>query len=282
MGNGGNASGNSGYGGSTGSGQGYSGGGSGGGGSTMGNNNATGTNFGGGSGANSNESIGGGRTGSSSSNNAATAGVGSVGSRQAVAEQGASGGSNTSAEGYIVGQPPSEKSVSEQTSQSTDKQSTDNQSSGRRMMPLRPGEWQPHEKPPTIKPEEEKPDEKRDSRHQKSLASKRGRDWALPDAANGSVPITRPIRVECRSDQLLIVPEAGLSGVKAISLGARTETSTQAFISAVWDHMETWGIAGRGMYWRPVLNVYVAPGAEQRFADLQMLLDGSGLKVVRK
>jgi len=45
--------------------------------------------------------------------------------------------------------------------------------------------------------------------------------------------------------------------------------------------LAAWGIAGRGMYWRPVLHVYVAPEAEQRFAELSALLEGSGLTVER-
>ena len=193
-----------------------------------------------------------------------------------------SGGQISSAEGYIVGQPPTEKNLSDQKSAATAKHAEADQGNGVPVMPLRPGEWRETEKPPPIKPEDEKLDEKKNGKHAKSLASKRGQDWALPDAAHGSVPVTRPIRVECRPDQLVIVPEAGLSGGKTVPLGTRTEASTEAFISAVWEHMETWGIAGRGMYWRPILNVYVAPGAEQRFADLQMLMDGSGLKIVRK
>jgi hypothetical protein len=187
-----------------------------------------------------------------------------------------------SSEGYIVGQPPTENNQPDQTSHATADKAMSDQGPAKLVMPLRPGEWRESVKPPPIKPDDEKPDEKKNGKHPKSLASKRGSDWALPDAAHGSVPVTRPIRVECRADQLIIVPEAGLSGGKAVPLGTRTEASTQAFISAVWEHMETWGIAGRGMYWRPVLNVYVAPGAEQRFADLQILLEGSGLKIVRK
>jgi hypothetical protein len=187
-----------------------------------------------------------------------------------------------SAEGYIVGQPPSEKNLADQKSTTTAKHAEADQGNGVPVMPLRPGEWRETEKPPPIKPEDEKIEKMKNDKRSKSLAAKRGQDWALPDAAHGSVPVTRPIRVECRADQLVIVPEAGLSGGKTISLGTRTETSIQAFISAVWEHMETWGIAGRGMYWRPILNVYVAPGGEQRFADLQMLMDGSGLKIVRK
>jgi hypothetical protein len=187
-----------------------------------------------------------------------------------------------SSEGYIVGQPPTEINQPDQKSQTSAERPTPDEAMGKPVMPLRPGEWRESAKPPPFKADDEKPDEKKNGKHPKSLASKRGPDWALPDAAHGSVPVTRPIKVECRADQLIIVPEAGLSGGKTIPLDTRTEASTQAFISAVWEHMETWGIAGRGMYWRPVLNIYVAPGAEQRFADLQMLLDGSGLKIVRK
>jgi hypothetical protein len=188
-----------------------------------------------------------------------------VGSKEAVAP-----------EGYIVGEPPSEKNKPEHTTRIAADQSNANI-----VMPPRPGEWQERQKPPPIPPDDEKSDKKKDL-HQKNLASKRGRDWALPNAANGSVPITRPIKVECRADQITILPETGQSGGKTIPIGTRTEASTQAFISAVWEHMGTWGIAGRGMYWRPVLNVYVTPDGEQRFADLQMLMEGSGLKIVRK
>jgi hypothetical protein len=197
-------------------------------------------------------------------------------------ESKASRGQNVSAEGYIIGQPQTEKNLPDEKTKAAASRAMADQGNGVPVMPLRPGEWRETEKPPVIKPIEEKLDDKKNGKHAKSLASKRGQDWALPDAAHGSVPVTRPIRVECRSDRLIIVPEAGLAGGKTVPLGIRTDTSTEAFISAVWEHMETWGIAGRGMYWRPILNVYVAPDAEQRFADLQMLLEGSGLKVVRK
>ena len=46
--------------------------------------------------------------------------------------------------------------------------------------------------------------------------------------------------------------------------------------------MDAWGMAGSGMYWRPILNVYVAPNAERRFSDLQTLLEDSGLTLQRK
>ena len=113
------------------------------------------------------------------------------------------------------------------------------------------------------------------------MAAKRGADWGLRDAARGSVGVTRPIRVECYADRLVVVSDRSPADNKVIALGPRTASSIDTFVSAVWEHME-WGMAGRGMYWRPVLQVYVAPDAEQRFAELSALLEGSGLTVERK
>ena len=36
------------------------------------------------------------------------------------------------------------------------------------------------------------------------------------------------------------------------------------------------------MYWRPVLTFHVAPNAETRYRDLEILLEGSGLDVTRQ
>ncbi len=113
------------------------------------------------------------------------------------------------------------------------------------------------------------------------LAKVRGRNWGLPNAARGSVPITSPIRIDCCPDRLVLVPEKGLGQPKVIPLGPRTQDSVDALISDVWEYIERWGSAGTGMYWRPVLNVHVAPNAETRYSDLQILLEGSGLEVRR-
>jgi len=104
----------------------------------------------------------------------------------------------------------------------------------------------------------------------------------LRDAARGSVGVTRPIRIECCSDRLVVISDRGPADNRTIPLGPRTASSIDTFISALWGHIEGWGIAGRGMYWRPLLQVSVAPDAEDRFADLSALLDGSGLTVKRR
>ena len=156
---------------------------------------------------------------------------------------------DTPPEGYVAGRPPRE----------TDGQpSTDGQA-----MPLRPGEYRPRSQA-------------------KSLADVRGHEWALRNRQQGSVPITRAIRVDCYPDRLVLVPERGLDGGQIIGMGPQTSQAIDPFVAALWHYMDTWGMAGQGMYWRPVLNVRVAAGAEPRFTDLMHLLEGSGLTVRRK
>lgn len=119
----------------------------------------------------------------------------------------------------------------------------------------------------------------RNSKPPQKLANTRGRNWGLPDATESAVAITRPIRVECHPDRLVIVPEKALGEPKTIVLKGGTEASIDTFVSAVWDYMEIWGKAGRGMYWRPVLNVYLGRNAELTAAELEALLQDSGLLV---
>ena len=107
----------------------------------------------------------------------------------------------------------------------------------------------------------------------------RAKNWALPDANSQSVPITRTVRVLCRDDRLVIMPERGLEGGQVILLDARTEDSLEEFVSKMWEHMKGWGIAGSGLYWRPVLALQVIDGGEQRAKELTLLLENSGVEV---
>jgi hypothetical protein len=189
-------------------------------------------------------------------------------------------------DGYIVGQPAKEREALPKQPPEQEESVQSPTAGMQRGRILRPGEWEPRPEPPPKRPEEKHDDfdkdKKRGAKHEKSLAEKRGADWGLRDAARGSVGVTRPIRIECYADRLVIVSERSPAANRVIPLGPRTGSSIDTFISGIWEHMETWGIAGRGMFWRPVLQVYVAPDAEQRFVDLAALLEGSGLTVVRK
>ena len=184
-------------------------------------------------------------------------------------------------DGYVVGQPPHEP-VAANTSQPPSEDARPGRA-------LRPGEWEPSPDPPPKEPK--KPDDEKDKdkdldrfgrKREKSPIDKRGEDWGLRNAANGSAGVTRPIRVECYHDRLVVVSERGPIYNGQVAIGPRMASSIDPFISAIWEHMDAWGIAGRGMYWRPVLEIKVAPDAEQRFSDLNALLTGSGLTVVRE
>jgi hypothetical protein len=111
------------------------------------------------------------------------------------------------------------------------------------------------------------------------LAESRGRDWGLPEGGAGSVPITRPVRIDCHADRFVLVPERGSGRPREIALDGPTRKAVDELVSAIWDYMDTWGIAGRGMYWKPVLSVHVASGGQSRFNDLKALLEDSGLEV---
>lgn len=181
-------------------------------------------------------------------------------------------------EGYVVGQPARESSAP--VAANPQQQQYDGAP-----RVLRPGEWEPTPEPPPKlddkKDDDDKFGEKKHHKPPRSLAEQRGEDWGLRDAGRG-VGVTRPIRIECYADRLVVVADRNPADSKMIRLGPRTASSINAFISAIWGHIESWGIAGRGMYWRPVLQVRVAPGGEDRFVDLAALLDGSGLTVKRR
>ncbi|MFW5693020.1 MAG: hypothetical protein ACOCWL_02280 [Thermoguttaceae bacterium] len=123
--------------------------------------------------------------------------------------------------------------------------------------------------------------EYRDPDTLRPLADKKGRDWALPNASARATPITRAVRIECHPDRLVLPARAGPAGGRTIALGERTRDSVDDLVAAVWDVIDRWGIAGRDLYWSPVLEVRVAPGAEARFNELQVLLEGSGFALER-
>jgi len=116
-----------------------------------------------------------------------------------------------------------------------------------------------------------------------SMAQRRGTNWGLPEKAANAVPITRPIRVQCRGDRLILLPSTLSSpGNQEIYWGEQTEDAVDELVSKVWEQMKGWGMAGNGMYWKPILSCEVAPEARQRYEELAALLSESGLDVREK
>lgn len=114
-----------------------------------------------------------------------------------------------------------------------------------------------------------------------SLAAARGADWGLPPGARGSYPVTRPLLVRVLPDRLIVAPE-GNQAEQVIRLAPRTQDSVDQLVATVWKQVKEWGIAGKGLYWKPTLVMDVGPAAEARFAELQALLSDSGLEVARR
>ena len=112
----------------------------------------------------------------------------------------------------------------------------------------------------------------------------RGQNWALRNASRGSVPIRRPIQVVVREKQIAVLPsrhvkDGAASSGFAVSLDQSADDVVEEFVAGVQQHIEEWGLAGRGLYWKPVLMFNVAPGADGNAARLSHLLRDSGVEV---
>lgn len=121
------------------------------------------------------------------------------------------------------------------------------------------------------------------SQYAQPLAHQKGANWGLPNYSAKATAITRPIRIRVENERLMIIPAKGERGqARLIEVDQSMARATEALVAGIWDHVDTWGIAVANGYWKPVLYVEVAPGADARFAELQTLLDGSGLEVRRR
>ena len=116
----------------------------------------------------------------------------------------------------------------------------------------------------------------------RKLANERGRNWAISNNTVSSVAITRPIRVECWNDRLVLLPDMRDQQAQVIPLADRTDEAVDQLVAAVRTHTQSWGLAGKSMYWKPQLLLDVKQNAQSRAADLQVLMADSGLDVKRK
>jgi hypothetical protein len=87
-----------------------------------------------------------------------------------------------------------------------------------------------------------------------------------------------------QADRLLILPERGDSRAP-VNIPISPEVrpgDVERFVTEVQREVQGWGLAVAHGYWKPVLHVGVAAGAEGQFSALQTALEGSGLEIVRK
>ena len=91
-------------------------------------------------------------------------------------------------------------------------------------------------------------------------------------------------RLTGQCDRPVTLPDKG-EDRRPEEIPISAEMTTQeigSFVQSVQRRTRSWGIAVDGGYWKPSLSVEVAKGAEDRFAELQGVLRGSGIEVQRK
>ena len=81
----------------------------------------------------------------------------------------------------------------------------------------------------------------------------------------------------CSREQLHLLSQNQI--VATIEMGSNTAGSIDELVSEIWKTIDRWGIAGKNAFWKPELRFSILPGGQQRFEDLQVLLDQSGLIV---
>lgn len=116
-----------------------------------------------------------------------------------------------------------------------------------------------------------------------SMSQQRGANWATPKAAVGATAYTIPVRVVCQDDKLILLPRPDDDGAPVEVAAADPLSSTvEEFVKVMWRQIDRWQAPPVNGYWQPLLEVYVPPGAEERFLQLQTLLEDSGIKVQRQ
>jgi len=115
------------------------------------------------------------------------------------------------------------------------------------------------------------------------IGSTRGRDGAWDRKKPNAVPIRRTIQVVVQQDHIIIVSENAANnarpGGKRIDFEGDTVQSLQSIVAALRAHVDAWGLAGDGLYWRPVLILNVSADGQRRAEDLARLLKNSGFEL---
>jgi hypothetical protein len=111
-------------------------------------------------------------------------------------------------------------------------------------------------------------------------ATNRVDNWALRDVTPFASAVSRNIKIQCEANRYVLVPQTGLVGSRVIPITNSGYDAADKLVTAIWEFMDSWGMAGEKMYWRPVLQVKIMPGGEKQFQELKSLLQNSGIIIV--
>lgn len=117
-----------------------------------------------------------------------------------------------------------------------------------------------------------------------SIAETHGQNWATPNQSQGAVPLRRTIEVVVRENQIALLPNRHVSRYNSnegqvISLNQPGNQVADQFVAALRSQIDEWGLAGSGLYWRPVLKMNVGPDAHHTAERVVRLLQNSGVEI---
>lgn len=107
-----------------------------------------------------------------------------------------------------------------------------------------------------------------------SIASRKGEGWAVGGPQGGSIAVRREVRVKLSRDLMKLAASG-----KEIPLDRGSLPAMEKLAKEIQTQIKGWGVAGRGMHWRPSLVFEVEPTAEERYLEIDQLLVGSGMEV---
>ena len=106
-----------------------------------------------------------------------------------------------------------------------------------------------------------------------AIADTRGANWALLDYTAGATAWSRPVKILCLRDRLVVVQKEGdTAPSRTIMTNGALHDKMDEFAELVRKHVEGWGVAPIHGYWKPMLFVDVGPGGEEAFIQLRALL----------
>jgi len=116
-----------------------------------------------------------------------------------------------------------------------------------------------------------------------SLSQNRGSNWAVRGSSQDAVGIQRPIYIVCNQETIALIPERGTTQeFETFRHHRNVHSVVDAFVDSVQSRLESWGIAGQGIYWKPVLQVRVDANSDLIYQQLRQLLNDSGIEVTRE
>ncbi len=112
-----------------------------------------------------------------------------------------------------------------------------------------------------------------------SLAEERGKDWAVPLKTQGSMAYRRPVSLVISQQEIVMESDSRSNKTLRIPFSSTPAATAEELVEAIWQRIDTWGVAGVGGHWQPELIVKVAPNGHARYRQLKTLLDESGIDI---